>query len=269
MLSGPFRGPSPLEASGNVADRARKRKQTAAASLLVFFLYSFVAVLSSFGAEARTEPPAVVKVFTLRYRRAEDALLLIRPLLTERGSVILESKLNSLTVRDSSAAVERTAQALASYDIPPRSVDIEVTLLKATSDPRQKADKQDVPQEIRSIGERLKKLLSFTDYSRLDSIVVRGTEGDRVAAVMGADYRLEFLLDPTADERMVRLKGLTLERLRSDGAGKEVRREILKTTINLSIGQPYILGVGKDESASGALFLVFSANWRRPGPGIF
>ena len=220
-------------------------------------------------ADARTEPPAIVKVFTLRYRRAEDALVLVRPLLTAQGSVILESKLNSLTVRDSSAAVDRTERILATYDIPPRGVDVGVTLLKAMTDATRAADKQDVPEEIRAIGERLKKLLSFPDYARLDSIVVRGTEGDRVAYVVGADYRLEFLLDPTSDERTVRLKGLSFERLRKDGSGKETRSEILKTTINLSIGQPYVLVVGKDETASGALVLVFSASWRGPGPGIF
>src|SRR5262249_23660654 len=49
----------------------------------------------------------VIRVFSLRYRRAEEAALLVRPLLTDEGSVILQPKLNTLTVRDTSAAVER------------------------------------------------------------------------------------------------------------------------------------------------------------------
>ena len=235
---------------------------------LFLFAEIFLSPVSS-RADARTEPPAVVKVFTLRYRRAEDALSLVRPLLTAQGSVILESKLNSITVRDSSAAVQRTERILATYDIPPRGVDVGVTLLKATAETTPAADKLDVPEEIRAIGDRVKRLLNFPDYARLDSIVVRGTEGDRVAYVVGADYRLEFLLDPTSDEKSVRLKSLSFERLRKNGSGKELRTEILRTTINLSVGQPYVLVVGRDETASGALVLVFSASWRGPGPGIF
>jgi hypothetical protein len=261
---------APAGSSEAAPPPAAGRARGVAALLFVLFAEGVLSLVVPPRAEALTEPPAVVKVFTLRYRRAEEALMLVRPLLTEQGSVILESRLNSLTIRDSSAAVERTAQAIATYDVPPRHVDIAVTLLKATSDPKPKGDKEDVSEEIRGIGERLKKLMSFTAYSRLDSIVVRGTEGDRVAYVVGVDYRLEFQLDTGNDEKLVRLKGLSLERLRRDAAGKEIRREILRTTINVSIGQPYILGVGKDESASGALFLVFSASWRPgPGPGIF
>ncbi len=209
----------------------------------------------------------VVRVFALKYRPADEALQLVRPLLSDAGSVMLEPKANELTVRDSSTSVERAAQAIAAYDVPLRSVDVAVTLLKATSDPKAARPKTDVSEEIRGIGERLKKLFNVTDFTRLDSVVVRGMEGQRVAYVVGTSYHLQFFLDPSRDGKRLQFRDLSLERIRREG-GRETRGEILHTTINVNIGQPYILGVGKDEAAQGALFLVFFPAWTRPGPGI-
>jgi hypothetical protein len=126
-----------------------------------------------------------------------------------------------------------------------------------------------MPLEIRRVGERLKKLFSFTSYVPLDSVVVQGTEGDSVAYPVGGEWRLEFLLEPSGHEEVVRLRDLTLSRSRKDGP-REAWRDVVRTTINVPTGQPYVLGVGKDEGARGAIFLVFLAQPRAttPGPGI-
>lgn len=215
---------------------------------------------------AGAPPVVVVRVFGLKHRPADEALQLVRPVLSDAGSVMLEPKTNELTVRDTSVAVERAAAAIASYDVPLRGVDVAVTLLKATSDPNAPS-RAELPAEIRAIGERLKKLFNVNDFTRLDAVVVRGTEGQRVAWVIGTNYHLQFLLDPSRDGRRLQFRDLSLERVRREG-GKEVRGEILHTTINVNMGQPYILGVGKDEAAKGALFLVLTPEWSKPGPGI-
>jgi hypothetical protein len=181
---------------------------------------------------------------------------------------MLEPHANELTVRDTATSVERAAEAIAAYDVPLRGVDVGVTLLKATADPKAAPGRTDVSEEIRGIGERLKKLFNVTDFTRLDSVVVRGVEGQRVAYVIGAIYHLQFVLDPSRDGKRLQFRDLSLERIRREG-GKETRGEILHTSINVNMGQPYILGVGKDEAAQGALFLVFFPDWRKPGPGIF
>jgi hypothetical protein len=216
---------------------------------------------------AGAPPVVVVRVFALKHRSADEALSVVRPLLSDAGSVMLEPHVNELTVRDTAASVERAAQAIAAYDVPLRGVDVGVTLLKATSDPKAAPGRTDVSEEIRGIGERLKKLFNVTDFTRLDSVVVRGVEGQRVAYVIGAHYHLQFFLDPSRDGKRLQFRDLSLERVRREG-GKETRGEILHTSINVNMGQPYILGVGKDEAAQGALFLVFFPDWRKPGPGI-
>jgi hypothetical protein len=214
----------------------------------------------------------VVRVFSLKYRRAEEAALLVGPLLTESGSVIVQPRLNTLTVRDVAPAVERTAQAIASYDVPPRAVSISIALLKASDEPAAPGAKREVSDEIRGVGERLKKLFKMTSFNRLDSVVVQGTEGDPIAYAIGGEYRLEFVIEGSREEASkettIRLKDVAFERIRRDEKGKDVRRELLRTSINVTVGQPFILGVGRDEAASGALFLVFDAAFLKRGPGI-
>lgn len=230
---------------------------------------AFLTLLAALGTRAFGAPQAqtVVKVFTLKYRKVEDALAVLRPLLSDSGavSVILESNVNTLTVRGTPTRVEQITRAVAAFDVPFRAIDIAVTLLK--SEKGRAAEKTNVSEEIRGIGEKLKKLFNVTDFTRLDSVVVQGVEGQRVAYAMGGGYRLAFLLEPSRDGTQVQLRDLSLERVRHE-AGKEVRGEILRTSINVNLGQPYIVGVGRDESAAHKLFVVIFASWRRPGPGI-
>lgn len=211
---------------------------------------------------------SVVRVFTLQHRRADEAAAILRPLLTDAGSVLLQPKLNTITVRDRARAVENAARAIAAFDQPPRALSIAVTLLKATTEGTgREAPPRPVSEEIRGVGERLKRLFNLTSYAPLDTVVVQGIEGNSVAYVVGREFRLEFLLEPGTDDSIVRLKNLALSRQRTEG-GREVSRDLLRTTINIPLHQPYVLGIGKDESASGALFLVFVASPREPGPGI-
>jgi hypothetical protein len=216
-----------------------------------------------------TVPAVVVRVFSLKYHAPDAALPVVGPLLTDGGSVIVQPKGNTLTVRDTVAAVERASKALTTWDVPPRALQLRVTLLKATSSGNPVGGKPVEPEEIRGISDRLKKLLSVTDCARLDSVVVQGVEGQTVAYVIGGEYRLEFLLEPSGEPKQIRLKGLAFERLHRGPGVVEVRKDILRTTINVNVSQPYILVVGRDEAAAGALVLVFSGSWRAvPGPGI-
>jgi hypothetical protein len=247
--------------SGTV--RRPRAARLAASVLLAAVLVGLLAPTA-----AGAPPVVVVRVFALKHRTADDALVLVRPLLSEAGSVMLEPRTNELTVRDTAESVDRAARAIAAYDVPLRGVDVAVTLLKETADPKAATPKTDVSEEIRGIGEKLKKLFKVTNFTRLDSVVVRGMEGQRIAYVIGTHYRLQFLLDPSRDGRGLQFKDLSLERVRREG-GKETRGEILHTSINVNVGQPYILGVGRDEAAPDKLFLVFFPSWRQAGPGIF
>jgi hypothetical protein len=213
--------------------------------------------------------PSVVKVFNFKFKKAEDAAVAVRPFLSEDGSVLIQPKANSLTVQDQQPAIDRISRMLAKWDAPPRGRSLAITLLKATTTPHRTGDRNPLPDEIKVVAERLKKLFNFQDFTPLDSVVVRGLDGNTITCVMGGGYQLEFLLEPGSEGDLVRLRNLSLSTLRKDQRGA-IRSEILRTSINVPVGQPYVLGVGKDEAAQAALFLVFfpSAVPAGPGPGL-
>src|ERR1039458_1950123 len=76
---------------------------------------AFGTLLAAGGTSALGAPQTqtVVKVFTLKYRKVEDALAVLRPLLSDSGavSVVLETNLNCLTVRGAPARVGQITRA--------------------------------------------------------------------------------------------------------------------------------------------------------------
>ena len=239
---------------------------------VLFRVAALAALLLGGPARAASPTPApepdVVRVFSLKHRKAEEAFLLVRPLLTARGSVVLQPSLNTLTVRDAGPAVERAAQAVESFDVPPRAIAISVALLRATSDPAPRTSPTPVAEQIRGVGARLRKLFSFTEYTALDEVVLQGLEGEAVSWNLGGSYRVDFHLEAGGGGQVVRLRNLVLSRLRRDEKGRETVRDVARTSINLRMKEPFVLGIGREEGGGAALFLVLSASPADTGPGI-
>lgn len=217
---------------------------------------------------AATPEPDVVRIFTLKHRKAEEVFLVVRPLLTARGSIVLQPSLNALTVRDVAAAVEKAARAVETFDVPPRGYSVSVALLRATTEPGPRTAPTPVAEQIRGVGARLRKLFSFTDYTPIDEVVLQGLEGDPVSWSLGGSYRIEFLLESGGAGDVLRLRNLVLSKVRRDEKGRETAFDVARTSLNLRLREPFVLGVGREEGGSAALFLVLSAAPIGPGPGI-
>jgi hypothetical protein len=211
--------------------------------------------------------PDVVRVFTLRHRKAEGAFLVVRPLLTARGSLVLQPALNALTVRDTGRAVELAARAVESFDVPPRPFAVSVALFRATSAPPQQGKPTPIAEQLRGVRARLRRLFAYTDYTPIDEVVLQGREGEPVSWNLGGSYRIDFLLEAENGDEVVRLRNLVLVRVRRDENGRETVRDVARTSINLKTWEPFVLGVGREEGGSAALFLVLSAAPAGPGPG--
>ena len=123
-------------------------------------------------------------------------------------------------------------------------------------------------QLSRGVGARLRKLFSFTDYTPLDEVVIQGLEGEPVSWNLGGSYRVDFLLESGGGSEVVRLRNFVLSRVRRDEKGKETAHDVARTSINLRMKEPFVLGVGREEGGSAALFLVLSAAPVGAGPGI-
>ena len=86
--------------------------------------------------------------------------------------------------------------------------------------------------------------------------------------MIGGSYRLQFVLDPSRDGKTLQFKDLSLERVRREG-GKETHGEILRTSINVSMGRPHIVGRGQGRGRAGrALPRLLPRVDAARGPGI-
>lgn len=208
----------------------------------------------------------VVRVLTPKFRTIEEMMTVVQPLLSDEGSILIQTRPLSLTVKDRESVVERIAKAVEAADLPPRTLGLSVSLLRAGPGQGSEKGRKETPQ-MAVVGERLKKLFGFESYTVIESVNFLGVEGNGAGFRMGKSFRLDFRLDRSFGNSTARLKDLVLSRLREEGK-KPGWKDLLRTSINVPIGEPFVLGVGKDEAATGALFLVFVASDARPGPGI-
>jgi Bacterial type II/III secretion system short domain len=225
--------------------------------LRAFFRAAAVAglfiVFGNFAALARAAEPVGVKVFVLKYKRIEEATLIVRPLLSDSGSIVLTSRINALTITDRPSALNLISQALAQFDVPPRGYSIAVKLIRARAD----APTGDLSREIGGIGNKLREVFRFNDYSLIDSTVLGGSEGETVSSLLGNEYRLGFQIEPAGQAPLVRLARFTLSRERAMiPGGRKFAIPVYRTTITAGLNQTMVVGASRERASNKALILI-------------
>jgi hypothetical protein len=215
-------------------------------------------------AAGAAESGASVKVFVLRYKRVEEATLLVRPLLSDSGSIVLQARINALTITDHPAALAAITQALSQFDVPPRGYSIAVKMVRARAD----ASAGDLSREIGGIGNKLREVFRFNDYALIDSAVLAGAEGDSVSYLLGGEYRLSFRIEPAGQGTTLRLAAFSLARERPvpGPGGRHIVSPLFRTTLNVGLNQTLVLGASKEEASKKALLLILLVQENvRPG----
>ncbi len=110
------------------------------------------------------------------------------------------------------------------------------------------------PDEMRDIAPKL-AMLGFNALEDLGGADVTGREGDPGIITMPSGYRADFKFgqyDPTSDS--IQVSDFRLAKQQSDQL-----TPLLKTTLNLRIGQTYIVGATKAPKSQRALMIVLVA----------
>lgn len=203
------------------------------------------------------------RVFTLRYKSADEAYLLISPWLSPRGSIRSQPHQKTLTVVDTPATVLRMADLIAGFDLPPRVVEVAVQLILASVEP---GSSTPPPPPIRGVIEKLNALNTrWSDYRLVGDARVLGTEGERSTLRVGDDYKVDFRIDQIAEEsRVIRFKPFELSRRELAAEGAERYSPIVNTVLNLRDAQLFIVGASKMERSNRALFMTITASLPRP-----
>lgn len=227
------------------------------------FLAALLTVLPIVAAAQGGESEVGLYAYTLKHQRADEALSVVRPLLSNLGTLELRPKDNTLVVRDTSAALARIVPALKDYDRPPRELAIEVTIVHA-----KRASFSPLVQEetlAPDLAKRLKLLLPYSTYRVLASTTLHTLEGEDVIYELAEGFGVSFrpgTVKSTANHGLeqVRLSGFQVTRW-VDGA----ERRLLSTTMSLRLDQPTALTLAGSEGSNTALVVVLTPSLRSAG----
>jgi hypothetical protein len=226
----------------------------------VLLMISMMAALSG---AALAEPPAAaaadskpglaVRTFTFKFKQADRAAAAIKPLLSAEGSMSIQPSTNSLVVTDRAENMKTVARMIGDFDKEPQSFRLSVRIVGAS----RVAGTPKIPDDLKDVARKL-AILPYNSYEAVGEATVQGKEGDPGLVDMQTGYRANFKFgeyDPASDS--IAVKDLQISRL--TGAQKDQLTSLLKTTLNLAIGQTYILGASKAPQSQRALMIVLVA----------
>ncbi len=204
-------------------------------------------------AAADSKPGLAVHTFTFKFKQADKAAAAIKPLLSADGSMSIQPATNSLVVTDRAENMKAVARMIGDFDKEPQSFRLYVRIVGAS----RVAGTPKIPDDLKDVARKL-AILPYNSYEAVGEATVQGKEGDPGLVDMQTGYRANFKFgeyDPASDS--IAVKDLQISRL--TGAQKDQLTSLLKTTLNLAIGQTYILGASKAPQSQRALMIVLVA----------
>jgi len=188
----------------------------------------------------------VVRTFQFKYKEADRAAAIIKPLISTEGSMSIQPAANALVVTDRAENIKAVASALADFDTPPRLLKLSVRLVAASRGEGGGA----VAADLRELAGKL-AVLGYNRIEDLGTANIEGHEGEPASVDLPTGYREDFRfgeIDPSSDS--VKVNDFKVSRLQKDELV-----QLYKASLNLRIGQTLIFGVTKTQGQR-ALFLV-------------
>lgn len=223
------------------------------ARLLLILMLSLLGGEAAWGQGAsRIDDVLVLHAYTLKHQRASEALPLIHPLLSERGTVELQPGDNTLVIRDSAGALSRILPVLRSFDHAPRLLRVEIMIVRASrSAVSPPMNHSDLPEEL---TRRLRKILLYDNYDLESQALLQPVEGESVTYEIGEGYQVAFRMGTVLPDRRVRLTDFEVGRR----GPRRAPQELLHTNLNLWLDQTMSLGLAKSEGSREALMVVLT-----------
>jgi len=194
----------------------------------------------------------VTRAYTFKYQKASEAVVLVYPLLSSKGTVELQPGGNTLVIRDTLTAVQKIMPALRAYDHPLRSLRLEVYVVKASratvSPPVQHSD---LPEDL---TKRLRGLFAYDSFQKQAQAQLAGAEGEWVVYELGPDYKVSFRFGSLTEDRQVKLSSFRIAR-REEGRPETV---LLHANLMLPLDHTTSLGIANSESSPEALMVVLT-----------
>jgi len=194
-----------------------------------------------------------VRSFTFKFKQADKAAAAIKPLLSAEGSMSIQPSSNALVVTDHAENMKAVAKMIGDFDKEPQSFRLYVRIVGAS----RVEGAAKIPDDLKDVARKL-SMLPYNTYESVGEATVQGKEGDPGLIDMTTGYRAGFHFgeyDPASDS--IAVKDLQISKL--TGTQKDQLTSLLKTSLNLTIGQTYILGASKAPQSQRALMIVLVA----------
>jgi hypothetical protein len=200
----------------------------------------------------------VLHAYTLRYRQASDAISLVFPLLSQRGTVELQPATNTLVIRDSPAALGRIVPVLRSYDHPSRPLNVDIYIVRAIRSPGtdgQTVVRSDLPAPL---TRRLRALLPYDIYEVEAQAQLASREGQAVTYALGGEYEVSFRLGTLMDKQRIRLSDFRVLRRTEE---RRTGSQLIHTNLILTLEQTTTFGLARTEESREALMVVLTVHY--------
>jgi type II secretory pathway component GspD/PulD (secretin) len=202
-------------------------------------------------AQQREPDELILHAYTLRYQQAIEAIPVIQPLLSSRGTLELQPGGNTLVIRDTEAALARIVPKLRAFDHPAQPLKVEILIVRASrSVVSPQTQRSDLPE---SLTRRLRELLPYEVYEMQAQAQLASQEGQAVAYELGDDYMVSFRVGTLLEARRIKLSNFEISRR---GANHKSILPLVHTSLNLSLDQTLSLGLARSEGSRDALIIV-------------
>ncbi|HEX3555477.1 MAG TPA: secretin N-terminal domain-containing protein [Thermoanaerobaculia bacterium] len=219
---------------------------------LASFLWVLTLASTLAAQPAASAAEVVLQAFTFRHQRASEAVALVSPLLSSKGTVELQPKGNTLVIRDTQAALNRIVPVLRSFDHPARAMRLEVFIVRASRNTvSPQVRHSDLPEQL---TKRLRDLLAYDNFDMEAQARLGGVEGQQVFYEMGQGYKVSFRFGSLTDDQRVKLSGFRISR-QGEGQPEKV---LLQANVPLQCDQTMSLGLAKSEASREALMMVMT-----------
>lgn len=203
-------------------------------------------------AAGNPEDEPVLHAYAFKHQRASDAIALVHPLLSPRGTVELQPGDNTLVIRDGAATLAKIIPLLRAFDHPPRPLRLDILIVRASrSAVSPQMTHSELPEEL---TRRLHELLGYDSYEIAARAALQTLEGEAVTYEMGSEYQVSFRMGTVLPQSRVRLTEFEVMRRQS----KRPAQVLLRTNMSLSLDRTMSLGLAKSEASREALMVVMT-----------
>lgn len=222
--------------------------------ILPAFFSSLLLAFPAMADSAEAAHALSVHTFAFKYKDAEKAAAAIKSLVSADGSMSIQPASNSLVVTDRPENLKSITRTLLDFDTEAQVFHLSVRIVSASrveGPPRLPGDLKDVAQKL--------ALFKYNSFENSGEANVVGKEGDAGIVDMASGFRADFRFgeyDPASDS--IKVNDFHLSRLQ--GEKKDQLTSLLKTSLNLRLGQTYIVGATKAPQSQRALMIVLVAH---------